>query len=137
MFFRDTELRFHCTGCGRCCTGHADEHYIELVAGESGKIRRYLDIDKKSFKRDYLVSLDDNGKGIRINSQGRCMLLDGNNQCSVYPVRPRQCVTYPFWPELLQSPESWHAESARCEGIDQGAVVKTEYINKQLKLQSS
>jgi len=41
--------------------GHADEHYIELAQGEAGKIRRYLDIDKKSFKRDYLVSLDDNG----------------------------------------------------------------------------
>jgi Fe-S-cluster containining protein len=134
MFFRDTEIRFHCSGCGRCCLGHADEHYIELAPGEAEKIRQVLNIDKKSFKRDYLVSLDNKGKGIRINAQGRCMLLDENNRCSVYPVRPRQCVTYPFWPELMQSPESWHAESVRCEGINQGAVVASAYIKKQLKL---
>ncbi len=137
MFIRDTELRFHCTGCGRCCLGHADEHYIELLPGEAGKIRQFLNLDKKSFRRDCLVSLGSKSKGIRINAQGRCILLDDNDRCSVYPVRPRQCMTYPFWPELLQAPEAWHAESARCEGIGQGEVVSSSHISKQLKLLGS
>lgn len=37
--------------------------------------------------------------------------------CSIYSVRPAQCRTYPFWPEIVQSPHHWAAESARCEGI--------------------
>ncbi len=137
MFFPDAELRFHCTGCGQCCLGHADAHYIELAAGEAANIRHYLGFDKKKFQRDILVTLDDKGKGIKINAHGRCVLLDENNRCSVYPVRPRQCMTYPFWPELLQSEQDWHAEAARCEGINQGAVVAAAHIKKQLKLLGS
>ena len=33
--------------------------------------------------------------------------------CTVYPVRPLQCRTWPFWPENLSSKQSWdHAASA-------------------------
>ncbi len=134
MFYQENEVRFHCTGCGRCCLGHPDEHYIELAPGEADQIRQYLRLESKVFRRDYLVSLEDTGEGIRINKQGRCTLLNENNQCSVYKVRPRQCMTYPFWPELMQSSSAWHAEAGRCEGINQGEIVVSGYIEQQLKL---
>ena len=31
--------------------------------------------------------------------------------------RPKQCRSYPWWPRLLASPEEWHKEEAKCEGI--------------------
>ena len=133
MFYRERELRFECSGCGQCCLGHPDEHYIELAPGEAKTIRRYLDLDKKTFKRDYLVDLPDIGRGLKINQQGRCVLLDENLRCSVYEVRPRQCKTYPFWPELMQTAEAWEGEASRCEGINQGRVVTIATIEKQMK----
>ncbi len=134
MFYQENELRFHCTGCGRCCRGHPDEHYIELMPGEADLISDYLRLDSEVFKRDYLVSLPDIGEGIRINRQGQCSLLNESNQCSVYQVRPLQCRTYPFWPELMQSSSAWHAEAGRCEGINQGEIVVSGHIEQQLKL---
>jgi Fe-S-cluster containining protein len=137
MFYREQSIHFECSGCGRCCFGHPDEHYIELAPGEARNIRQFLGMDKKPFKRDYLVQLPGIGEGLRINSQGRCVLLDENSRCSVYKVRPRQCMTYPFWPELMHSAEAWHAEAARCEGINQGEVVPLTMIEKQLKCSDS
>lgn len=133
QFYQQTEIRFECTSCGRCCLGHPDEHYIELAPGEAKAIRKRLDMDKKEFKRDYLVKLPGIGKGIRINQQGRCVLLDEQGRCSVYSTRPRQCMTYPFWPELMHSAEAWEAEAARCEGINRGGVIALTTIEKQLK----
>jgi len=134
MLYQQQALRFHCTGCGRCCLGHADEHYIELAQGEAEQISRFLRLDSEAFRRDYLIHLPDIGEGIRINRQGRCMLLNERNQCSVYEVRPRQCRTYPFWPELMQSSSAWHAEAKRCEGINQGEIVESTHIEQQLDL---
>lgn len=40
--------------------------------------------------------------------------------CGVYPVRPRQCRTWPFWKENLDSDSSWIRASERCPGIGKG-----------------
>lgn len=133
LFYQQQPIRFECTGCGRCCLGHPDEHYIELAPGEAKAIRQYLNVDKKAFERQYLVKIPGIGKGISINQQGRCVLLDELGRCSVYSVRPRQCMTYPFWPELMHSAEAWEAEAGRCEGINRGAVVAVSTIEKQMK----
>jgi Fe-S-cluster containining protein len=45
-----------------------------------------------------------------------CIFLDRTtNQCQIYPVRPVQCRTYPFWPTVTASVESWNAECRRLE----------------------
>ena len=45
-----------------------------------------------------------------------CPFLD-EGKCTVHAIRPEQCRTYPFWPEILTSPRDWKAESKYCEGI--------------------
>ncbi|HEC29020.1 MAG TPA: YkgJ family cysteine cluster protein [Gammaproteobacteria bacterium] len=134
MIHQKNSIRFNCTGCGQCCLGHPDEHFIELTDEEAEKIRIYLGMDKRAFKRSYLVRDKYIGAGLKINSHGRCELLDEDNRCTIYPVRPRQCITYPYWPELLESRAVWDAEAGRCEGINQGGVIATDYIEKQLAL---
>ena len=51
----------------------------------------------------------------------------------VYPVRPLQCRTYPFWPEVLASRQAWQREARRCEGINRGRAVPAGRIRRQLK----
>lgn len=47
-----------------------------------------------------------------------CPLLTKDGRCSVHDIKPRQCRTYPFWPELLESKEAWDSEELYCEGIN-------------------
>lgn len=42
-----------------------------------------------------------------------CVFLDeSTNGCVVYPVRPVQCSTYPWWPEIM-SDSHWRLEKGR------------------------
>lgn len=131
-FYVQQPVSFQCSGCGECCRGDPDTHYIELLPGEAKAIYKYLDIGRKAFERDYMVNLPAIGKGVRITEQGYCSLLSSDKRCSVYEVRPLQCSSYPYWPEVMHSRATWNAEATRCEGINQGNAVKPEEIDSQL-----
>jgi len=132
-FYQKTPIRFKCTGCGACCLGSADENMIELAKGEVELISQHLDMSPGTFTEKFLVELDNLEQGIRINQQGRCVFLQKNNRCAIYQVRPRQCQTYPYWPEIMATQSGWDNESYRCEGINTGDVVLIEQIEQQLK----
>lgn len=144
-FYHTTPIRFKCTQCSQCCYG-GKYAYVRANQQEIEKIIEYMEIDAESFKNDYLIKLVDHGYGIRmkksslkevIKIKGHCVLLNKEGKCSVYPVRPTQCRTYPFWPEILVSEDKWKNEVARCEGINQGEVVNAEYIEEQKELSMS
>ena len=44
----------------------------------------------------------------------------GKALCAVYPARPKQCRTWPFWPENLASPEDYLRAAQRCPGMKHG-----------------
>lgn len=50
--------------------------------------------------------------------------------CAIYPVRPRQCSTYPFWKSILDRPgdSAWLLHSESCPGIDHGRAWTAEEI---------
>lgn len=131
MFYQDTPLRFECTGCGACCTGGAD-HYVETNATERTAIRAFLGLSPAWFRRRYLVRVDADTTGIRLERNGRCPFLGTDNRCRVYPVRPRQCRTYPWWPELVERKRDWTEEARRCEGMNRGTVVPLGTIERSL-----
>lgn len=131
MYYQNTRLRFECTGCGACCTGSAD-HYVETNAAERAAIRVFLKLSPGWFRRRYLVRVDADTTGIRLGHDGRCAFLGDDNRCRVYPVRPRQCRTYPWWPELIESKRDWAEEARRCEGMNRGAVVLLSTIERNL-----
>jgi len=54
------------------------------------------------------------------NAAHDCIFWDDDQGCTVYEVRPDQCRTFPFWEELVESPEAWAEESAKCPGMDSG-----------------
>jgi len=53
---------------------------------------------------------------------------DGKALCSVYPVRPQQCRTWPFWKENLESPDDWEHTEQVCPGSGQGQLYPIEKI---------
>jgi len=130
-------LRFECTGCGGCCTGRANsklEYYVAVTPAERERIRKYLGVSPAWFRRRYLQRFDDGQYSLRW-SPDRCVFLDGAKRCRIYPVRPAQCVTYPFWPDIVESRHGWRAEARRCEGIGRGAAVPLAQVRRQLARQ--
>ncbi|KAL7575119.1 hypothetical protein ACA910_000486 [Epithemia clementina (nom. ined.)] len=57
------------------------------------------------------ISQSEQGK---VQSLHCCIFLDEEtNHCKIYQARPIQCSTYPFYPSILESVETWNAECRR------------------------
>ena len=51
-----------------------------------------------------------------------------NDVCTVYNVRPLQCISFPFWDHVICSPKAWKAAGEDCPGIDNGELHSREKI---------
>ena len=88
-----------CTACpGRCCCGESG--YIWVNQQEILQISCFLKINSIDFIEKYLDRI-----GNRFSIKERitehdfeCVFFDGaKRHCSIYAVRPLQCIRYPFW----------------------------------------
>jgi len=127
-------LSFTCTGCGKCCTGSPGAVWISQKEIES--VATFLSISVAEFEHLYVRSL--NGKKALIEKppkkgQYDCIFLQGN-RCQIYPCRPKQCKTFPWWPENLSSPQTWKETARYCEGINHqdAPLISEEEIQKHL-----
>jgi len=62
--------------------------------------------------------------------------IEGKKRCVIYPVRPKQCRTWPFWSENLAGPNAWNKAAIKCPGINRGklySLQEIERIRKQKK----
>lgn len=120
-------LQFECLGCGRCCRREGAAY---LLPGVARAMARHLGQDEQAFCRVNLTgryaypSLADRGTG--------CVMLKGD-RCLVYPLRPRRCATWPFWPEVLGDPACWDEAAKNCPGMNQGQWWSGERIAVQLE----
>jgi Fe-S-cluster containining protein len=62
-------------------------------------------------------------------SNGDCTFFDSQTRhCKIYPVRPKQCRTWPFWNSNLESPETWDDTQRHCPGAGHGAFFSLDEI---------
>ena len=113
-------LHFECTQCGNCCSGPPG--YVWVNRERMAAIAEFLGrtdgtLDKSQVRRVGLrYSLTE-------KPNGDCIFLkraEGRTICSIYPVRPVQCRTWPFWDENLKSPDSWNQAATTCPGMNRG-----------------
>lgn len=124
-------LSFNCTGCGKCCTGFPG--FVWVNEAEIHAMANFLKLTNDDFSKKYLRLIDGKLSLKEILPNYDCVFLD-NNKCTIYPVRPTQCKTYPWWPQNLQSPSNWENEKKYCEGIDSCApTVSLKVIEEQLQ----
>jgi len=98
-------------------------YYVFMNEHEAEGIRNYLRLSRNWFRRRYLCRLPDGDLVASWHGDGRCVFLNDRGECNVYPVRPVQCRTYPFWSEIVIRQQDWQRESRRCEGINRGKEV--------------
>ena len=128
-------LHFECQQCGRCCSG-PEEGYIWVTKDEIALISDYLKITEKQFQSKYLKK-----QGLRTTIIEKpvtrdCIFLNSDPAkpgCAIYPVRPNQCRTWPFWDSNLKSPATWNQAASVCPGINRGKFYSFEEIEKRRK----
>ena len=124
-------LRFSCTECGQCCTGAPG--YVWIQEDEIEKMADFLGIAKSEFIERYTRQVGERLSLLEFPRSFDCIFLRGK-KCLLYVSRPKQCRTFPFWPENLESEEAWDKASKRCEGInhEHAPTIPLSEILKQL-----
>lgn len=123
-------LRFSCTQCGNCCKNHGEYAYVYLTEHELEAIPAHLGLSRAEFLKRYCAPKDEEGWISLRMDQPACPFLDPENRCQIYPVRPKQCATWPFWEENLER-ERWEgAVSERCPGIGSGPLVAASEVER-------
>ena len=139
-------LDFTCTTCGNCCTGGPG--YVWVTDAEVERAAAHLGLGLPEFKKTYCrrVSGKVSFKEVRRPTGNHdCVFLTEipvdpasaaaaagrelepgdpvpltRRVCGIYPVRPLQCRTWPFWPENLVTESAWKRAARGCPGMDRG-----------------
>lgn len=122
-------LRFECTQCGKCCKNHGEYTYVYLTERELTDIPRFLGLDRDEFLRRYCTKDEGQLWSLRMDTPA-CPFLGDDNRCGIYPVRPKQCATWPFWEENLER-KVWEGPVKDCcPGIDRGPLTSAAEVER-------
>jgi uncharacterized protein len=138
-------LSFTCTQCGNCCTGGPG--YVWITRKEIRRLAEFLGLSPEEVVERYCrkvggrFSLNERRLGPQRND---CIFLkevpaephngdqvvQSRRICEIYPVRPLQCRTWPFWKENLATRRAWDHAARRCPGMNSGPVRSVEQIEQ-------
>lgn len=82
----------------------------------------------EEFRNHYVRAIADRYSLVE-RANGDCVFLHPKTRrCVVYPVRPRQCRSWPFWVANLRTPADWEYVCRICPGSGQGPLFGLEEI---------
>ena len=112
---------FKCQECGDCCKGYGGTFITEK---EIETIAAYIHTDPDTFVENYCQI--SGGKRILAQAGNRyCIFWDG--LCTIHPVKPRMCKTWPFIESILVDTSNWYIMASLCPGI------RTDVPNRIIK----
>lgn len=119
-------LKFECTACGKCCVNHGEFSYVYSTREEREALAAHFGLSREAFEARYCEAVPG---GVSFKSAGDACIFLAGRRCSVYELRPAQCRTFPFWPELLVDEDTWRRDVASfCPGVGQGKLHGVEEI---------
>jgi len=122
-------LQFQCTGCGNCCTG--EPGVVWVSEEELQQIADFLDEPVGAVKIEH-TRLVGSRRTLKEFANGDCTFFDGKTRgCKIYPIRPTQCQTWPFWKSNLESEETWQQTQQDCPGAGRGKLYTLDEINTE------
>lgn len=135
--FYESGLNFKCKeGCVDCCANESgfvflSSRDIEHIAKATAlTIQQAIEV----YTRVFVSDSKERFRVLKEYSNNKCIFLTDKG-CSIYPDRPIQCSTYPFWPRVLASMATWCAEEVMCPGInDKSQLISKSDIETQLAL---
>jgi uncharacterized protein len=124
-------LRFTCTQCGDCCTGAPG--FVWVDDAELAAIAEFLGEPIEEV-RGLMTRETMRGRTLREKANGDCVFYEKGKGCTIYPVRPAQCRTWPFWESNVASPETWRETCKVCPGSGRGELIPAEEITRRLNI---
>lgn len=105
-----------CGSCpGNCCRGR--EGYIWVTVEDIARQAAYLQMAPEDFTREYVRRAEGRFSLQERKSDGEylcCFFNPDERRCLIYPVRPNQCRTFPFWESFRTDPADVLEE---CPGV--------------------
>jgi Fe-S-cluster containining protein len=129
-------LNFECVQCGRCCAGPT-QGYIWVTRKEIELIANHLNETVSRLRQRFLKRIGLRTTIIEHPTTKDCIFLqkkNGRRTCIIYPVRPSQCRSWPFWPNNLESSDTWDKAAQKCPGINRGKLYSCEEIEQIKKI---
>ena len=115
-------MRFQCQpGCIRCCE---EKGFVYLTPDDIARLSEHLAIPGTEFIRRYLCGRPPLLRFRKLRKK-LCPFLLAEG-CSVHAVKPLQCSSFPYWPELLANPAERRAAAQYCPGMNRGPLVNLE-----------
>lgn len=133
-------MKFECqTSCGgKCCKPQWDGKagYVFLTKGDMVSISGFLKKPIKAFAEKAQFAFTrftkkESWQWFLKDGEKQCQFLK-EGKCSIYEVRPTQCRTFPFWPELMVN-TSYESLKEFCPGIGVGPEVTHHLLSEQVK----
>lgn len=128
MTWYEDGLKFECTQCGHCCTGAPG--YVWLSIEEIYRIAEFLGLRERDFVKQYVRKVDQRLSLVELPN-GNCIFYE--NGCKIYPVRPSQCRTFPFWKNIVATPANWERASSDCPGMNSGKNFSKDEVDALLQ----
>ena len=123
-------LRFECQpDCFKCCMKpgiiYFDREDIQNAA-------EYLGISPAELKKTFLTR--DDGKWVlEVTADGTPCSFLTDTGCGIHDRKPKQCQSYPFWRENMDSKSMWKLVGGFCPGIDVGPMIEIDTIKSFLQ----
>ncbi len=118
-------LAFSCTRCGACCTGAPG--FVWVTFEEIERLAQYRGESVETFSAKFVRRVGERYSLVE-KPGGDCIFWDRKAGCTVYPARPVQCRTWPFWSENVETPEAWEQVQNVCPGSGRGQLFTVEEI---------
>jgi Fe-S-cluster containining protein len=139
-------LRFTCSQCGNCCSGPPG--FVWISREEIARVAKHLGMSGPDVAEKYCRKVGGRFclkerrdprhggydcifiKELPAEQAKSGKVAHARRICSIYPVRPLQCRTWPFWTGNLASRAAWESASKRCPGMNQGELFDSARIEK-------
>jgi Fe-S-cluster containining protein len=95
---------------------------VYITEADLRNIAEFVGLSAQDFEKRYIIRYR-HVLRLRKPRKSQCHFLTATG-CIVHPVKPVQCRTYPFWPELVETVAAWKAEGTRCPGIHKGQLIQ-------------
>jgi Fe-S-cluster containining protein len=133
--FYNDGLRFSCTRCSACC--RYESGFVFLSKKDVFILATVLQMEYNKLIEIYCrwVPSPSRKERLSLKETADYDCIFWKDGCSVYEGRPLQCRTFPFWPSILVSSDSWIRTAASCPGMGSGRLYTKDEIELKVSQQ--
>jgi len=122
-------IKFICLkDCSNCCS--VPGGFVFLTEKEAEGAAEYLSMQYQEFIDHFTRQIDDE-LALMDGENEACVFLD-KHSCLIYPKRPQQCRTFPFWQQNMKSEKNWEFTKKVCPGLGRGKRLSASQIGEIL-----